>query len=81
MVITWLLDAALVVIGWFLAPFEALATLSLPAPLNVVVPVPIVANSVGALNVWFPIAVIVALALVAGRVAQWLYGLIPFKAT
>lgn len=81
MIIGWLLDAALLILEWFLTPFEALEPLTLPASLNITVPVPLVGNSVGAMNVWFPVAVIVSLALVAGRVAQWIYNLIPFKAT
>jgi hypothetical protein len=81
-VLLWLFDAALVLLEWFVAPFGVLPALNLPAPVSFVVPVPIVgALGVSILNSWFGVAVAVALALVLGKVLQWVYSLIPFKAT
>ena len=81
MVITWMLDVALAVLDWLLGLFAFLPALSLPASFSVVAPVPLMGASVAGLNTWVSAAVLVALGLVAGKVLQYLYNLIPFKAT
>jgi hypothetical protein len=82
MVVLWLFDVALVVVGWVLGLFGFLPVLDLPASLSVVVPVPLIGSvGVDALNLFVPTAILVTLALVAGKGLQWLYQLIPFKFT
>ncbi len=82
MVILFIFDVALTVLDWYLDLFDFLPTLNLPTPPTVVGPVPFLGATVVAnLNVFLPVAVLVALALVGGKVLQWLYALIPFKMT
>lgn len=82
MVILWLLDVAYAVLAWFLTPFAALPLLNLPAALSIQVPVPFLgASGVSLLNTWAATAITVAIALVLGKILQWFYSLIPFKAT
>jgi len=82
MVILWLFDAAVLVLGGFLSLFDDLPTLSLGSSLNLTVPVPFLDGAaISALNQWFDVALVVFGALVAGRVLQWIYSVIPFKAS
>ncbi len=82
MVILFIFDVALSVLEWYFGLFDFLPTLNLPASPTVVGPVPFLgASVVSNLNVFLPVAVLVALALVGGNVLQWLYSLIPFKMT
>ncbi len=82
MVLLWFFDAALIVLGWGVAFFGFASPLVLPAPPAIVVPVPYAGSAgVSALNGWWPVAVGVSVALAVGAGLQWLYGLIPFKAT
>jgi hypothetical protein len=82
MALLWLLDAALSVVEWLLGLFTFLPVIDFPGSLTLLVPVPLVGSvGVDALNVFVPTAIAVALALIAGRVLQWLYQLIPFKFT
>lgn len=82
MVVLWLFDLGLTLLEWLLSLFGFLPEFTLPASPDIVVPVPLIGSvGVAGLNVFLPTAVLVALALVAGKVLQWLYSLIPFKAT
>lgn len=82
MVILWLLDAAVTVLGWGVALFGFADPLVLPAPVSLIVAVPMAGvGGVSVLNTWWPVAVSVSTALAIGGALQWLYGLIPFKAT
>jgi len=82
MVVVWLLEAAVSVVTWLVGALPELPALTLPAPLDVVVPVPFMdAGSIGGLNSWAASGLILAAALTVGSVLQWVYGLIPLKAT
>jgi hypothetical protein len=82
MVVLWLFDVGLAVVGWLLELFDFLPTFVLPPSLTLVIPVPLVGGvGVSALNLYVPTAIAVVLALVAGKGLQWLYQLIPFKFT
>lgn len=82
MILLWILDAGLTMAGWYFSLFDALPVLDLPTSPTIVGPVPFLgATVVSNLNVLIPVAVLVALALVVGKVLQWFYALIPFKMT
>lgn len=82
MVLLWLLDAALLFLGWGVDLFGFASPLVLPATLTLTVPVPMAGSAgVNMLNNWWPVAVATAVALAIGQAMQWLYALIPFKAT
>lgn len=82
MVIAWLFDVALTILEWFLSFFESLPDLSMPSSASFTVPVPLIGSAgTSILNTWLPVAIGVVLALVVGKVLQWLYSLIPFKMT
>lgn len=68
-------DAMLWAFGWMPELPE------IPA-LSVTVPVPVLAASaIDALNDWLPVAMGVFGALLLGRLMQWIYEKIPFKAS
>lgn len=80
MIVLWLFDIALVIMEWFFAFFEELPLLDTPSGLTLVAPVPFMGSSgIAMLNTWLPATVLIASALIVGRVLQWLYELIPFK--
>lgn len=82
MVILWLLDLALLVLGWLLALLPSLPVLAYPAAFSLTIPVPYLSHAtIDGLNVWWSFALPVGLVLILGRFFQWLYGKIPFKAT
>lgn len=82
MVVLWLLDAALALVEWLLGLLPEMGTLTLPAPLSLVAPVPLLAGGqIAALNTWAAAGLAVAGVLIASRVVVWLYEHIPFKAT
>lgn len=82
MVILWLLDLAIVVAGWLVALLPSFPVLQYPQAFSLTVPVPYISHgTVDALNVWWSFALPVGLVLILGRLIQWLYGKIPFKAT
>jgi hypothetical protein len=76
------LDVALAVLGWFVSLFDALPALDLPGGLSLTLPIPFLdAGEASSFESWVSVAVLVASALVVGKVLQWLYALIPFKMT
>lgn len=82
MIVVWLIDLALLVLGWFLSLFSALPTLSFPSGITLTIPIPFVGTAGAALiNAWFSTALLVSVALALGKVMQWLYSMIPFKGT
>lgn len=82
MVIQWLMTAAGIVWEMILAAFSWLPELPEIPALTVTVPVPVLAASaIAALNDWVPVAMGVFGALIVGRLLQWIYEKIPFKAS
>jgi hypothetical protein len=80
--VLFLLDVGLLVLDWLLGLFTFLPAMSLPSGLSVVIPVPLVGSvGVNALNAYVPVAIATTVALVVGKALQWLYSLVPFKAT
>jgi len=82
MLVGWLLDAALMVLGFVLEVFGFLPTFVLPAALTLNVPVPLLSSgTITVMNTWFVGMLGITAALIVGKVLQWAYSLIPFKMT
>jgi len=82
MVIGWLLGVAMSVVGVVLDLFDFLPAFTLPASLDLTVAIPFVGSgTMLSFNQWFIASILVCCALVVGKVLQWLYAMVPFKAT
>jgi hypothetical protein len=90
MLVEWFIEFGLTVMETLLTPLAALPLLELTTdPGNnggftssFVVPLPFFnGDQLDALEYWFATSVVIALALAAGRVIQWVYSIIPMKAT
>ena len=82
MIVLLLLDIALTIAEWITGLFGDLPSWTLPASLSLTIPVPLIGSvGVSNLNLYLPTAIAVVVALVAGKALQWLYALIPYKAT
>lgn len=81
MLVGWLLALALSFLSWFLSLWSFLPTFTLPSSFSLTVPIPFVASILSAMNAWLVVGLAVCAALIAGKILQWAYGLIPFKGT
>ncbi len=69
MVVLWLLDIAHFVLIWFFLLFGVLLAVNLPGAFSIQVPVPFVgATGVAVLNTWAATSIVVAVALVVGKI-------------
>lgn len=80
MVVKWVLEAGASLVLWVIGLFPPIPSIPWPAPLVVTIPTPPPFDAAG-LNAWSVATLAVAAVLVVGRLLQWVYGLIPFKAT
>ncbi len=82
MVVLWVFDVALTMLGWLVSLFGFMDPLVLPSAFTLTVPVPLLGSSgVASMQTWWSTFVTVSIALAIGSMLQWIYKMVPFKAT